>query len=264
MSCKTPGQEITLIKENFNNRLLITCIKKETPLAGRRTKDTIFGDGRWYQNNIFFMKSQNNNVKKERVIVYVDGFNLYFGMVEAGLHHCKWLDLKILAKNLLKPHQKLQSIKYFTSRVSNNPKKQKRQTIYIEAIETIGIEIIYGQYQSACVRCTKCGHCWNTFNEKMTDVNLATYLLVDAYKDKYDTAMLISGDSDLVPPISAVNEKIPNKRVLVAFPPKRKNVAVAKVAKGNFVIGRRNLEKSQLPDKVEKSDGYILRKPEKW
>ena len=194
----------------------------------------------------------------------MDGFNLYFGMVDAGLHHCKWLDIEKLAKNLLKPHQELKAIKYFTSRVSNNAKKQKRQTIYIEALETKGTEIILGQYQSSCIHCNKCGNRWNSFNEKMTDVNIATYLLVDAYKNKYDTAMLISGDSDLVPPIRAVNEYIYEKRVLVAFPPKRKNDAVAKVAKGKFVIGRRNLEKSQFPDEVEKSDGFVLKKPDRW
>ena len=40
----------------------------------------------------------------------------------------------------------------------------------------------------------------------MTDVNIATQMIIDAYQDKYDTAMLISGDSDLVPPIKAINE----------------------------------------------------------
>ena len=185
-------------------------------------------------------------------------------MVEAGLQHCKWLDIEKLTKYLLKSHQELKAVKYFTSRVSNNPKKQKRQTTYIEALETKGIEIIPGQYQSSCIHCNNCGNRWNTFNEKMTDVNIATYLLVDAFKNQYDTAMLISGDSDLVPPIKVVNEKVSEKRVLVVFPPKRKNDAVAKVAKGNFVIGRRNLEKSQFPDEVEKSDGFVLKKPDRW
>lgn len=40
----------------------------------------------------------------------------------------------------------------------------------------------------------------------MTDVNIATAIIVDAYKDAYDMAMLISGDSDLTPPIKADEE----------------------------------------------------------
>jgi len=86
--------------------------------------------------------------KKERVIVYVDGFNLYFGLLEAGFVNCKWLDLNKLAHNLLQPNQEIIEIKYFTSRVSNNPDKQKRQSTYIEALESVGIKIYFGNYQS--------------------------------------------------------------------------------------------------------------------
>ena len=52
----------------------------------------------------------------------------------------------------------------------------------------------------------------------MTDVNIATQILIDAYQDNFDMAMLISGDSDLVPPIKAVHELFPKKRVFVTFP----------------------------------------------
>jgi hypothetical protein len=69
---------------------------------------------------------QENSKKIERVIVYIDGFNLYFGMREAGFDKCRWLNLRKLAENLLQPHQKLVQVKYFTSRVSNSPDKQKR------------------------------------------------------------------------------------------------------------------------------------------
>lgn len=64
--------------------------------------------------------------KKERVIAYVDGFNLYFGIRKAGFDNCRWLNIKKLVSSLLKPHQILVDVRYFTSRVSNNPDKQKR------------------------------------------------------------------------------------------------------------------------------------------
>jgi hypothetical protein len=69
------------------------------------------------------MNSTNNADKKERVIVYIDGFNMYFGILEAGFLNCKWLDFNKLVHNLLHPNQELVEIKYFTSRVSNNPDK---------------------------------------------------------------------------------------------------------------------------------------------
>jgi uncharacterized LabA/DUF88 family protein len=210
------------------------------------------------------MEEKNISFKKERVIVYIDGFNLYFGIKEAGLEQCKWLDLQLLAINLLQANQELIEVKYFTSRVCNNPDKQKRQTTYLEAIESKGIKIYYGHYQSGKIECRTCGSVWCTYNEKMTDVNIATHIIVDAYQDKYDMAMLISGDSDLVTPIKAVHEHFKNKRVFIAFPPKRHNNSMALVAKGSMTIGRKKLIDSQLPDKIAKRDGFILKKPIEW
>lgn len=210
------------------------------------------------------MSETNNLTKKERVIVYVDGFNLYFGMLEAGFDYCKWLDLILLSNNLLKSNQVLVEVKYFTSRVSNNPEKQKRQNTYIEALESIGVTIFFGNYQSDKVECKKCHYIWPKYNEKMTDVNIATQILIDAYQDKYDMAMLISGDSDLVPPIKAIHENFNDKRVFAAFPPKRHNQSVSLVAKGSFTIGRKKLVDSQFGLEVTKRDGYVLKKPNDW
>jgi uncharacterized LabA/DUF88 family protein len=200
----------------------------------------------------------------ERVIVYVDGFNLYFGMLEGGYDYCKWLNLNQLSQNLLQSNQRLIAVKYFTSRVSNNPDKQKRQTTYIEALESVGVEIFYGHYQNNMQECRRCGSRWSEFNEKMTDVNIATQMLMDAYQDNYDMAMLISGDSDLVPPIRSIHENFKNKRVFVAFPPKRHNNTVALQAKGSMTIGRKKLVDSQFEQEVTKRDGYILKKPDHW
>lgn len=210
------------------------------------------------------MDAAKSIIKMERVTVYVDGFNIYFGMLEAGFANCKWLDLKSLVLSLLKSNQECVEVKYFTSRVSNNPDKQRRQTTYIEALETVGIKVFYGQYQHDKIECKRCGNVWPNYNEKMTDVNIATQMIIDAYQDKYDMAMLISGDSDLVPPIRAVHENFNDKRVFVAFPPKRFNHSVALVAKGSIIIGRKKLVDSQLPNEVKKRDGYTLRKPGEW
>jgi uncharacterized LabA/DUF88 family protein len=210
------------------------------------------------------MISANDKPKKERVIVYIDGFNLYFGLLEAGFQYCKWLNIRALVENIKQPNQEIIEIKYFTSRVSNDPDKQKRQTTYLEALESVGIKIFYGHYQSDRTECKLCGNMWPTYHEKMTDVNIATQMLLDAYQDKFDMAMLISGDSDLVPPMKAIHEQFTKKRVFVAFPPKRHNSSVALIAKGSMTIGRKKLVDSQFGDEVQKKDGYILRKPKEW
>ena len=178
--------------------------------------------------------------------------------LKQGLTTVKGLNLKLLATNLLKPNQELVCVKYFTSRVSNNPDKQKRQVTYIEALESEGVHILYGHYQRNTIECKHCGNIWASYNEKMTDVNIATQMLIGAYQDEYDMAMLISGDSDLVPPIRQIHELFPLKRVFVAFPPKRHNQSVALVAKGSMTIGRKKLVESQFDESVKKRDGFLL------
>lgn len=204
------------------------------------------------------------DTKINRVIVYIDGFNLYFGMKDAGFNQCKWLDINKLIHTYLTANQQLVAIKYFTSRVTNNPQKQRRQTIYIEALETTGVKMVYGLYKAKNIECENCGHLWSISNEKMTDVNIATHLIIDAFQDKYDTAILVSGDSDLVPPIKAVHENFPKKAVSVFFPPSRHNNSVAAFAKGSQIIGRKKLIDCQFADEVKKRDGYILLKPSEW
>lgn len=210
------------------------------------------------------MTETNNFCEKERVIVYVDGFNLYFGMKEAGFKYCKWLDLHLLATNLLKPNQELIAVKYFTSRVGNNPDKQKRQSTYIDALETTNVKIHFGHYQSNTIECRRCGFKWASNNEKMTDVNIATQMLIDVFQDCFDMAMLISCDSDLVPPMKHIHSLFAQKRVFVVFPPKRSNSSVALNARGSMVIGRKKLIESQFPESVTKSDGFIIAKPKEW
>ncbi|MCB0645123.1 MAG: NYN domain-containing protein [Saprospiraceae bacterium] len=208
------------------------------------------------------MQVQSN--KKERVIAYIDGFNLYFGMREASFDHCRWLDIKKLIQSLLQPQQELLDVKYFTSRVSNNPDKQKRQSTYIDAIEGTGVKVFYGNYQDNTEECKRCGNIWRSAKEKMTDVNIATNIIVDAFNDSYDMAMLVSGDSDLTPPIKAVHGLFKNKRVFIAFPPKRHNSSMSIIAKGSLSIGRKKLVDAQFPEIVISKTGYKLNRPNNW
>lgn len=202
---------------------------------------------------------------KERVVAYIDGFNLYFGIKENSWNGLLWLDVQKLTNNLLLPSQTLVGTNYFTSRISHNIPKQSRQNAYLEALETLSnFEIFYGQYNSQNRTCKKCGDTYAHSSEKMTDVNIACRLLADAYQDKYDTAFLITGDSDLVPPIDLIHSLFSNKRVFVAFPPNRQTNKLSKSSKGSLTIGRKKLLDSQFSNEVTKRDGYVLNRPITW
>jgi uncharacterized LabA/DUF88 family protein len=201
----------------------------------------------------------------QRVIAYIDGFNLYFGLKSKGWRRYYWLNQQKLVQNLLKPQHHLILTKYFTARIAGPPDKQKRQNTYIEALNTIpDFQIYYGKYQKIPRHCNQCGFEEEVPNEKMTDVNIAVELLSDTFQDRYDTAFLISADSDLVPPIKRIQALFPKKILIVVFPPDRFSKELDNYAKATFTIGRAKLAKSVFPQEVKKADGYILKCPERW
>ena len=98
----------------------------------------------------------------------------------------------------------------------------------------------------------------------MTDVNIAVQLLCDAHDNAFDTAIIVSGDSDLSGPIANVIQRFPNKRVVVAFPPNRVSKELRSVATAYFAIGRDIFRDSQLPEEVTNAQGFRLVKPSSW
>ena len=201
----------------------------------------------------------------DRLISYIDGFNLYFGLKDSGWRRFYWLNLQLLSKNLLKFNQSLVGTKYFTARITDPPDKRKRQSTYIDALSTLNdFQIYYGKYYKNSWKCNKCHSIIDVPNEKMTDVNIAVELLTDAFLDKFDVAFVISADSDLVAPIVKTKELFPSKRIVIAFPPKRHSAALTKVADAFFTIGRKNLASSLFTDQIKKSDGFIIERPDRW
>jgi len=160
----------------------------------------------------------------QRVISYVDGFNLYFGLRDSGLRRHLWLDLLKLSENLLKSGQVLVQVKYFTSHISGPHSKRRRQLAYLEALGTLDagrFSMSFGKYQDNPRRCGKCGAEESVPAEKMTDVNIAVEMLKDAFQERFDVALLVSADSDLCPLVKAVRTLFPQKAVVAAFPPGR-------------------------------------------
>lgn len=148
--------------------------------------------------------------------IYVDAFNLFYGALRKGPY--KWLDLEALCQ-ILFPDNEINRIRYFTAIVSSrpqDPQKPQRQQTYIRALQTIpSVEIHYGSYQSRNVRMylakpPKTGA--RTIevvrtDEKGSDVNLATYLLLDTFRRDCEVAVVISNDSDLAEPVRIVKEE---------------------------------------------------------
>ena len=158
----------------------------------------------------------------QRVTVYIDGFNLYYGLREDKLQRYYWLDVRRLSENLLRPNQSLEAVRYFTARVHSDPKdpgKSIRQDTLLDALATLpDVHIHYGYYLPKQGSCAKCGATWRTYEEKMTDVNIAVELLSDATDNAFDTAIIMSGDSDLAAPGRSCSQTISKQEGNCRFP----------------------------------------------
>ncbi|MFL6121418.1 NYN domain-containing protein [Actinophytocola sp.] len=109
-----------------------------------------------------------------------------------------------------------------------------------------------------------CGTTWTVFEEKETDVNIAVALLSDAVRDHFDTALLISADSDLCPAVRETKSLFPAKRIIAAFPPDRHSAELKRVVDGFVFVGNDKVRRAQLPDKVVTEAGVVLRRPKQW
>jgi len=145
--------------------------------------------------------------------VYVDGFNLYYGALRGTRY--KWLDLAKFCQSLL-PADNIGAIKYFTAKVSGrrgDPGQPIRQQLYLRALGTLpNVSVIYGQFLTHSIPLPISGSNpikWvkvDKTEEKGSDVNLASHLLLDGFKKLYNTAVIISNDSDLREPVRMVRE----------------------------------------------------------
>jgi uncharacterized LabA/DUF88 family protein len=204
----------------------------------------------------------------KKTTVYIDGFNLYFGIREARWKDLLWLDMIAFSKQFLTESQTLVCTKYFTSRIKNDPPKQKRQNTYLDALDTLrksGLEIFYGDYLDEPWFCDRCQFPNIDHHEKQTDVNIAVQMMADAQNDKFQDAILISADSDQVPTIREIRETWPDRRVLVIFPPNRHSDELIGVAHSHLHINARSfLDSVQLPDEVIGLTGFPLTRPATW
>ena len=182
----------------------------------------------------------------------------------------KWLDILALCKTLL-PKNNIDTIKYFSANVS--PRSQDdnvhtRQQIYFRALNTTPkLNIIKGQFSAhpawmllledpkKFVRVIRT-------EEKGSDVNLASHLLMDAYRKNFDVAVVISNDSDLFTPIQMVQHqmKLP---VGIISPTQKPGKKLSQIASFIKVIREGSLQTSQFPVTLTDKKGKI-HKPSNW
>ena len=202
--------------------------------------------------------------------VYVDAFNLYYGCLKGTPY--RWLDLAALSRRLL-PNDEIHRIRYFTALVSarpGDPQEPQRQLTYLRALRIPNLTIHTGHYLSHPVRMRLAKpppygpatvEVIKT-EEKGSDVNLATYLLLGAFKQDCQVAVVISNDSDLKEPITVAQRELRlTVGVVNPHPPQRRSRALQPTFFKQIRLSA--LRDSQFPPVLNDGDGQI-HKPVRW
>lgn len=206
-----------------------------------------------------------------RTIVYIDGFNFYYGTIRGT--PWKWLDLQTFFGKLLAPRNQLVGIKYFTAKIqptSRDPDAHTRQDAYLRALSAHCplVQLHYGHFlrHPVWMECVTPppprAQVYRT-EEKGSDVNLAIHLLNDAWQDAYDCAVVVSNDSDLAEALRLV-KLLPAKLIGLVTPGAPGRHTSRQLAMHSDFVRRIRtwmLSSSQLPNPVPQNGA---RKPKGW
>lgn len=210
-----------------------------------------------------------------RTSFIVDGFNLYHSLIEAerdAKGGTKWLDLKKICSSYLPiaarfggGRAELESIYYFSASPTHRGQdKIDRHSLYMACLKASDIHVQLGRFKKKLVYCHKCKRKITKHEEKESDVAIAIKLFEICHLDQCDTAILMTGDTDLSPAIVTCKRLFPSKTILFAFPYKRTNAELAKIAPESFSIKLKSCVRCQFPNPFTLSDGTNILKPKDW
>lgn len=220
--------------------------------------------------------------KNIKTIVYIDGYNLYYGLLRKS--KLKWLDVvQLFEKHVLDKNAELVEVRYYTApvlgRMSDDPRSTQRQRQYLQALRKMHpyrLVIVEGRIQASkpYLRLAKSIPGLPElevvqvleFNEKKTDVNLASDLITGAWTGLYEQAVICSNDSDLEGALAAVKGHHPRLKIGIVAPiagESHRHISgdLTKFADWKKILSAVHIAASQLPAMIPNSK---IQKPMAW
>ena len=211
----------------------------------------------------------------KKVIFYVDGFNFYYGIKDISKHKPDWrkfywLDLVKFFSQFLLDDEELVEVNYFTARPKNSGKTIRQNMLMScnKAINGDKLKIHYGKYQDKSMTCRAsdgCGKEYMHWEEKQTDVNLAIKIVEDCHNNRCDKVVLVSGDSDFLPPLKLVKNYYTSIDLLTLFPPAKYTNSIVQLGKPWISLENHKPKwnKAILPNEVV-IGGKTYMRPKEW
>ena len=193
-----------------------------------------------------------------RVFGFIDGFNLYHALSKRGgaanyadeirFRQYKWLCLRTLISQFVRPTEQLAGVEYFTAYPNwpGSEEKKRRHETYVGAVRSRGVTVTFGEFKFKDTECRHCGGVFQAPVEKETDINIALAMLGKAHL--YDKAILLTADSDQAPVIRTLRSLYPSKQYVSLAPIGRASKELAKACGERFVMTEQHLIDSQLPN----------------
>lgn len=201
----------------------------------------------------------------QRVIVYIDGFNFYYGLKKSW--KCfYWLDIVGFFESFMRPNQELVAVKYFSARPTDVEKSKRQDALFQANKENPKFMLILGKYLKKEITCFKCRNVIHTFEEKETDVRIATQIVADSYQKNCDVIILVSADSDMTPAVELAKQA--GQKVYIYFPPNQFSNNLSTIGSGRPIKLSQyeyRFKQSLLPDNIElRASAYRLSIPPEW
>jgi len=204
-------------------------------------------------------------VNLDKVSFFIDGFNVFHSLKDNRKYNkYLWLDYKSFLERYVRKKDQLADIYYFSAYAYWRPDSVKRHRMLIDAWKNTGVKPVLGNFKEKDRFCVNCQAYSKVHEEKQTDVNIAIYLIKKAYENNFDTAILVTNDTDLVPAIDMVKETFPNKKVGVLFPMDRWSSELAQVCHFWRKTKKSHLAKNQFPESFKLPSGKIISRPPNW
>jgi uncharacterized LabA/DUF88 family protein len=171
-------------------------------------------------------------------------------------------------------HNSVERIRYFTAPVGGklDPGQPVRQQIYLRAISANPLVSIHLGTFLTTNKVRPLAHPLSggpthaeiiNSEEKGSDVNLASHLIHDACLDRFDVALVLSQDTDLLEPIRIVRVDHAKPVGVVVLDGKEPG-RLAKSASFKRDITGARLHAAQLPDSILLPNGRSVSRPTTW
>jgi uncharacterized LabA/DUF88 family protein len=204
--------------------------------------------------------------EKKRVIIYVDGFNFYNGLKDKGWRKYYWLDIVSFFEKFIRDDQELVEVNYFSAKSLDKGMADRQDLFFSVNKLNSKFHLFLGKYISKTITCFKCKHKYAKHEEKRTDVSIATHIISNIVKGRCDITILVSADSDLIPPLEFIRETDTSHQIYVYAPPQRYSSDLHKIANNFINLDRyeQRFKQSVFPDEVTLKNGYVAKIPPYW